>query len=109
MLKGLYSKFITQLLFPLHERLKKHDTVAFKRALEQSQWLSTADIVHQQELRLQAFIAKIVANVPFYQALFTRLALTPNDIKTTADLAKLPFLDKPTIRENFADFKSMFT
>ncbi len=106
MLKGLYSKFITQLVFPLHERLKKHDTVAIKRALEQSQWLSTADIVHQQELRLQAFIAKVVANVPFYQALFTRLALTPNDIKSTADLAKLPFLDKPIIRENFTDFKS---
>ena len=32
---GIYTKIIAKLLFPLHERLKKHNTVAIKNHLEE--------------------------------------------------------------------------
>jgi phenylacetate-CoA ligase len=35
-MSGAYTRLAAGLLFPLHERLKKHDTVAVRRALEES-------------------------------------------------------------------------
>lgn len=106
MIKGIYTKFITTVLFPLHEKLKKHDTVAIKQSLEKSQWLSTADILKQQDSRLADFIRKSVKHVPYYQQLFSTLKLKPEDVSNRIALQKLPFLDKNTIRENFANFKA---
>lgn len=103
---GIYTKFVSSILFPFHEWLKKHDTVKIKLALEKSQWFSTEEILHLQQQRLQQFVAKAVIDVPYYKQLFTQLNLTADDISTVEDLQKLPFLDKNTIRDNFADFKS---
>ena len=37
-MSDLYTALVSTLLFPLHERLKGHDTVAVRRELEQTQW-----------------------------------------------------------------------
>jgi len=105
-MSGIYTKFISFVLFPFHEWLKKHDTVKIKQALEKSQWLSTEEILQQQQQRLQQFIAKAVIDVPYYKQLFSQLKMTADDISCTEDLQKLPFLNKNIIRENFTDFKS---
>ena len=96
---GIYTRLVSRLLFPLHERLKKHDTVVIKTQLEKSQWLSRDKIIQAQNERLQQFISKIIKDVPYYKALFNKLGLSASDIKKVADLHKLPFLDKKTIRE----------
>lgn len=106
---GIYTFLVSRLLFPLHERLKKHDTVAIKKQLEKSQWLSTDSIMNAQSSRLQQFITQTVENVPYYKSLFDGLGLSPSDIKTVADLTKLPFLDKAAIRENYAELQSSQT
>ena len=106
MIKGIYTKLISAVLFPLHEKLKKHDTVTIKQGLEKSQWLSTAEILDKQEIRLAQFIEHSVKHVPYYQQLFNTLKLQPADISSRASLQKLPFLDKNTIRENFTHFKA---
>ena len=105
-MSGIYTKFISSVLFPFHEWLKKHDTVKIKQALEKSQWLSTEEILQLQQQRLQQFIAKAVLDVPYYKNLFTQLKLTAEDISSVENLQKLPLLDKTSIRENFTDFKS---
>ena len=48
---GIYTALVSQVLFPLHERLKKHDTVAIKSQLEQSQWLTKDKILSAQNQR----------------------------------------------------------
>lgn len=103
---GIYTKLVSKLLFPLHERLKKHDTVAIKTQLEKSQWLPKDKIMQAQSERLHLFMAKVIENVPYYKALFNKLGLSSSDINSVADLHKLPFLDKTTIRENFSALKS---
>lgn len=105
-MSGIYTKFVSTMLFPFHEWLKKHDTVKIKRALEKSQWLTTQEILNIQQKKLQHLVAKTIIDVPYYRQLFQQLNITAADIKCVADLQKLPFLDKNTIRENFADFKS---
>lgn len=102
----MYTKLVSSVLFPLHEKLKKHDTVAIKKSLEKTQWLSKAEILEKQQERLQAFIAFAVKNVPYYQGLFSSLGLSADAINSVADLRKLPFLDKATIRAHFESMKS---
>lgn len=103
---GIYTKIVAKLLFPLHEWLKKHDTVAIHKQLDKSQWQSQEQILSEQALRLNRFVSKAVADVPYYQALFTKLELTPADIDSVESLSKLPFLDKQTIKANFEQLQS---
>ncbi len=103
---GIYTKFISTVLFPFHEWLKKHDTVKIKQALEKSQWLSTTEIKRQQQQRLKQFITRAIIDVPYYKNLFQQLNIVAADINSVEDLKKIPFLDKATIRDNFTDFKS---
>ena len=98
---SLYTRFIANLVFPIQERLKQHDTVRRKRELEKSQWLSTEQILALQQDKLQAFIRNISATVPYYRQLFSSLGITAADIKTVEDLTQLPFLTKAVIREKF--------
>lgn len=98
---SLYTRFIANLVFPIQERLKQHDTVRRKRELEKSQWLSTEQILALQQDKLQAFIRNISATVPYYRQLFSSLGITAADIKTVEDLTQLPFLTKAVIREQF--------
>lgn len=102
----MYTKIVSSLLFPLHEKLKKHDTVAIKKALEQSQWQSKEQILAQQEKRLHSFLSTAVEQVPYYRQLFEQLGVSAQDIQCKADLTKLPFLDKAVIRQHFEQLKA---
>jgi phenylacetate-CoA ligase len=106
MLSALYTKFVAGVLFPLHEKLKKHDTVRIKKQLEKSQWFSKDKIIKNQESRLAQFIKNIYVNVPYYKQIFDQINLSPNDIETVGDLAKLPFLAKEEIKNNFKQLTS---
>jgi len=97
---SLYTKFVSRCLFPLHERLKSHRSVAIRKSLEQSQWLTREQILNEQSQRLHNFIKDVYQHVPYYRAMFDSLNLKPEDIKSAADLAKLPFLTKQLITEN---------
>lgn len=106
MASSWYTWLVSRCLFPLHERLKKHDTVAIFRQLEQSQWQSPQQLEAAQQQRLQAFIRRISTEVPYYRDLLTSLGLKASDIQSRADLVKLPFLDKATIRAHSESLKN---
>lgn len=106
MASSWYTWLVSRCLFPLHERLKKHDTVAIFRQLEQSQWQSPQQLEAAQQQRLQAFIRRISTEVPYYRDLLSNLGLKASDIQSRADLVKLPFLDKTTIRAHSESLKN---
>jgi phenylacetate-CoA ligase len=35
---GIHTALVANILFPLQEKLKKHDTVAIRQAMDDSQW-----------------------------------------------------------------------
>lgn len=94
----MYTRLISSLLFPLHERLKGHDTVRRLRELERTQWWSSAEIESLREQRLGRFLRHAAERVPYYRDLFAQRGIRPGDLCTTADLRRLPLLDKATIR-----------
>ena len=102
---ALYTRFCRSVLFPLHERLKSHSSVAQRRALEQSQWFNAETLQAMQLQNLRRFAATIAANVPWYQRLFSEHHIEPASM-TLDDLQRLPRLDKPTLRANTEAFKS---
>jgi len=99
-----YTRMVSGLAFPLHERLKGHDTVALRRSLEDSQWWSPAQLQDLQIRRLQDFLAHCQRHVPYYRRILAEL--DPASVTGVADLGRLPLLDKPLIRENIEALKA---
>lgn len=102
---SLYTRFVSQCFFPLHERLKKHSTVAIKQAMEQQQWWSLQAIQTLQLQRLKQLLQSAKQYVPYYQQLLQSLDVE-RDIRSLADLSNIPFLTKPLIREHLDALKA---
>jgi phenylacetate-CoA ligase len=51
--------------------------------------------------RLQWTLRHAYENVPHYRAAFDAAGVHPGDLKTLGDLAKFPFTDKKTLRDNY--------
>jgi phenylacetate-CoA ligase len=103
---GIYTVFCSNVLFPLHEALKKHSTVRVRREMEQNQWLTPEQIKQLQLDKLKTFLVDVNQHVPFYQQLFANIDFDPNKLQDLAELARLPLLDKATIRANTEAFKA---
>lgn len=103
---NLYTRMVSSCLFPLHEKLKHHDTVQIFKEMERTQWLSSARLETMQVERLRAFLSKAGKHVPYYRDLFRDMAFDPAGISSLSDLARLPFLTKAVIRANTEQLKS---
>ncbi len=94
----MYTRLISNLAFPLQERLKHHSTVAARRGLEASQWWPPEQIQALQAKRLRTLLVIAGQQVPYYRTLFQRLGFDPQAVTRVEDLQALPLLDKATIR-----------
>ncbi len=63
--------------------------------------LSRAEIEAIQLARLQETVTRVYAKVPAYRAKMDAAGVKPEDIKTLKDLAKLPFVTKQDLRDNY--------
>lgn len=99
-MSDLYTRFIANVVFPLQERVKHHDTVAVRRQMEESQWWPRDRIDALQRTRLKAFLTDIATHVPYYRELFARTGFDPAKVNGPADLQALPYLTKAVIKQN---------
>ena len=63
--------------------------------------LSRAEIEAIQLARLQETVTRVYAKVPAYRAKMDAAGVRPEDVKTLKDLAKLPFVTKQDLRDNY--------
>ena len=63
--------------------------------------LSRAEIEAIQLARLQETVNRVYAKVPAYRAKMDAAGVSPADVKTLKDLAKLPFVTKQDLRDNY--------
>lgn len=105
-MKISYPRIGSSLLFPIHERLKGHDTVAILSDIERSQWLTRDQLLALQLQRLRRFLETVSTSTPFYREIFRSRQLSPPDFKTLADLSLLPIIDKTCIRKHLAEWSS---
>ena len=63
--------------------------------------LSRAELNDLQLARLQETVARVYERVPYYRAKMEKAGVRPSDIKTLADLQKLPFTTKQDMRDTY--------
>lgn len=97
-MSGLYTRFCADLLFPLHERLKGHETVRVRRFLEKSQWWPRQQLAAYQIERLRGFLTQIGERVPYYRDVFESVGFDPRQVRNVSDLQRLPRMGKAEIR-----------
>jgi phenylacetate-CoA ligase len=74
--------------------------------LEETQWWTEAQISLYQDDKLQAVVRHAYETVPLYKQKMKQLGLQPTDIRSRADLSKLPILSKREVREKSASMVS---
>ena len=65
--------------------------------------LERAALERLQLQRLQETVQSVAAHVPFYQQKFAELRLKPEDIRSLADLRRLPFTSSADLRTHYPD------
>lgn len=103
---SFYTAMCSHLLFPLHERLKGHNSVALRKRLERSQWWSADQLADERGRRLRDFLVDVGTRVPYYRDLFGRLGFDPQSVRSVDALSALPLLGKAEIRANVERLKA---
>lgn len=101
-----YTSLISGLIFPLHERLKRHSSLAVRRDMESSQWWDRDRLEALRLRRLHRLLDHAGTHVPYYRNLFKRIGFVPDAIRSISELPGLPMLDKAVIRQHLDALKS---
>ena len=101
-----YTWLVSNALFPLHERLKGHDSVARLKQLESSQWWGSDELERNRLARLQTLLAHAAAHVPYYRELFGQIGFSPSHTTSLSVLQRLPLLSKPLVRSHQQELRS---
>jgi phenylacetate-CoA ligase len=102
----MYTAICSSILFPLHERLKGHHSLALRRELERTQWWSAERIRSLQIERLGAFLDRAAASVPYYLDSLRAVGKDLRRVSSLDELRAVPFLTKELIRANTEALKS---
>lgn len=93
-----YTAICSGALFPIHERLKGHDSVAVRRRLEASQWWSVDQLEADRTQRLRRFLVDIGDHVPYFRDLFCSSGFDPTRVASLDALLALPVHGKAEMR-----------
>jgi phenylacetate-CoA ligase len=101
--RELWRRVLQRVFFatmPLHKWTITRRAADRWQELERTQWLSVHDVRELQELRLRRLVYHAYQHVPWYRQEMDARGLKPKDVRTLADLQKLPLLTKQDVREN---------
>ncbi|OAI18575.1 capsule biosynthesis protein CapK [Methylomonas koyamae] len=101
-----YTWLCSNIIFPVHEAFKRHDTVILRKNLEVSQWLQVDQIQSRQLESLRRFLNDVNIHVPYYRRLFERLNFDVANFNSTDQLTQLPLLTKSDIRTHLDELKA---
>lgn len=68
----------------------------------ETQWMSSDEARHRQWLRLGRLLTHAYQEVPYYREVFDRCGMTPRDVKSEADVRRIPVLTKTAVQEHRA-------
>ena len=95
-----YGRFYARVLFPAWEvGLHRRATLRRLAYLEATERLSLDELTAIQAGALTRLVRHAHANVPYYRRAFEEAGLGPAEVRTAADLVKLPILDRDVARD----------
>lgn len=94
----LYGPLLAKALFPAFEAARGRPTVPLMRYLEKTQYWPDEALVDLQVGLLRRLVRHAYLHTAHYRELFDERELHFDDFQSVADLAKLPLLDRDTVR-----------
>ena len=85
---------------PRTHTVRARNAEGYYETLTSTQWLSPGQVSDLQDEKLRRLVRHVYRSVPYYRAKMQELRLHPEDIRTTTDLIKLPFLTKADVRQH---------
>ncbi|WP_265941707.1 phenylacetate--CoA ligase family protein [Dechloromonas sp. A34] len=95
---NIYTSICGSILFPIHERLKSHTSVAVRKRLEAQERWPHEKLEEWRVSQLRIFLQRIGSSVPYYRDLFAQLKFDPSGLRNIADLQSLPLTDKKLMK-----------
>jgi len=93
--------FNKNIIFPAYMLWNKDNRLRRLKEIEQRQWLSEDEVIHYQFQSFVKILRYSYKHVPFYNKLYTRFQVSPDDIKSIHDIKKLPIITKMDIQSNY--------
>jgi phenylacetate-CoA ligase len=89
-------------LYGVKERKLRYGNSFHERlaSLLETEWWSADAIAYYKNEQVARLIRHAYTNVPYYHEVMRNARLQPDDVRTVADLSKLPVLTKETVRAN---------
>ena len=98
-----YGRLLSTTLFPAFEAMRGRPTVPLLRYLHDTERWSARDLRELQTGLLRRLLRHAVRHTAYYRRVLEERGLRPEDFVSPADLAKLPLLDRPTLRATMAE------
>ena len=89
-----------KILYPIHERLRGRPTFRILGALRRAENLGEEGVLALRDRRVSDLVRHAAREVPHWRDVFAGLPFAPQDVSGAGDLACLPTMDKPLIREH---------
>lgn len=83
-----------RVVYPLQERVFKRPTFSYLAELEQSQWRTREGVEALQLEKLRRLLEVAHAHCPWHRSRMEAAGLSPSNLGSLADLARLPTMDK---------------
>ncbi len=99
--RGLWAWTLRNVVLPVGDRMLGQGLVPHLRFLEEAQWWEPARIHQKQNRRLQNLIEVAYQEVGLYHTQMDQRGLKPEDIRTAADLQRLPVVTKDMLRDAY--------
>jgi phenylacetate-CoA ligase len=91
------------LLYLPTQRIRREPVLAHLADLEASQWLSPDALRARQDERVRELVRHAARRVPYYREVFRAHGVDPESVRGTADLVRLPVLEKDVARVRVDD------
>jgi phenylacetate-CoA ligase len=102
MMGELYNRLLSTTLFPAFEAARGRPTVPLLRYLQETERWSLDELRDLQAGLLRRLLRHAVRHTAYYRAVLAARGLRPEDFASPTDLAKLPLLDRATVRATMA-------
>ena len=97
-MSDLYGQLLAKVLFPAFEAARGRPTLPLLRYLEDTSHWSAAALRDLQTGFLRRLLRHAYRHTAYYRRILDERGLRPEDFTSPSDLAKLPLLDRPTVR-----------
>jgi len=95
----LYGRLLHDVLFPGFEAARGRPTLPLIRYLDRTQWASQDELLAIQSGHLRRLMRHAYRHTPHYRRVMDAHGVGPEDVRTPADLAKLPLLERADGRD----------